>query len=105
MLIIIFDIKGIVHKEFILTGQTVNSTYYCNVLWRLRENVQRLCPEIWQQKNWLLHHDNAPSHISFYTRELLTKTNMTVIPHPLCSPDLAPCDFSVSRHFDTIEVS
>jgi hypothetical protein len=27
MLIIFFDIKGIVHKVFILAGQTVNSTY------------------------------------------------------------------------------
>jgi hypothetical protein len=26
MLIIFFDIKGIVHKEFVLAGQTVNST-------------------------------------------------------------------------------
>jgi hypothetical protein len=27
MLIIFFDIKGIVHKEFILAGHTVNSEY------------------------------------------------------------------------------
>jgi hypothetical protein len=27
MLIIFFDIKGIVDKEFVLAGQTVNSTY------------------------------------------------------------------------------
>jgi beta-galactosidase beta subunit len=27
-----FDIKGIVHKEFVLTGQIVNSTDYCDVL-------------------------------------------------------------------------
>jgi hypothetical protein len=36
ILIIFFDIKGIVHKEFVLAGQTGNSA---NVLWRLRENV------------------------------------------------------------------
>jgi hypothetical protein len=39
MLIIFLDIKGIVHKEFVLAGQTINSAYYCNVLWRLCENV------------------------------------------------------------------
>jgi hypothetical protein len=39
MIIIFFDIKGIVHKEFVLTGQTVNSAYYCNVLQQLHENV------------------------------------------------------------------
>jgi hypothetical protein len=39
MLIIFFDIKGLVLKEFVLAGQTVNSTYYCDILWRLRENL------------------------------------------------------------------
>jgi hypothetical protein len=47
MLIIFFVIKGIVHKEFILAGQRVNSTYYCDVLRRLRENVRRLHPALW----------------------------------------------------------
>jgi hypothetical protein len=56
------DIKRIVHKNTILAGQTVNFAYY-NIL-RLRENLQRLRPELWQQKNWLLHHDNAQSHTS-----------------------------------------
>jgi hypothetical protein len=30
-LIIFFDIKGIVHKEFVMAGQTVNSAYCCDV--------------------------------------------------------------------------
>jgi hypothetical protein len=40
MLSIFFNIKGIIHKEFILEGQTVNSAYYCDTLWWLRENVR-----------------------------------------------------------------
>jgi hypothetical protein len=39
------------------------------LLWllrRVRENVRRLRPELWGQKNWLLHHDSAPSHTSFF---------------------------------------
>jgi hypothetical protein len=32
MLIILFDIKGIVHKEFILAGQTVSYADCCNIL-------------------------------------------------------------------------
>jgi hypothetical protein len=32
-LITFFHIKGIVHKEFVLAGQTVNSAYCCDVLW------------------------------------------------------------------------
>jgi hypothetical protein len=40
MLIIFFDIMGIVNKEFVLAGrQTVNSAYYCDILRRLHENV------------------------------------------------------------------
>jgi hypothetical protein len=31
MLIISFDIKQIVLKEFVLAGQTVNSAYYCDI--------------------------------------------------------------------------
>jgi histone-lysine N-methyltransferase SETMAR len=45
LLIIFFDIKRIVHREFFLAGQTVNSAFYCDVLWRLRENVRGLRPE------------------------------------------------------------
>jgi hypothetical protein len=51
MLSIFFNIKGIVHKEFVLAGQTVNSAYYCDILRQLRKSVQRLHPELWRQKN------------------------------------------------------
>ena len=39
MLICFFDSQGIVHKEFIPPGQTVNKTFYWEVLERLRERV------------------------------------------------------------------
>jgi hypothetical protein len=32
MPIIFFDIREIVHKEFILADQTVSSTYHCDIL-------------------------------------------------------------------------
>jgi hypothetical protein len=40
MLIIFFDVKWIVHSEFVPPNTTVNSDFYCDVLRRLRENVQ-----------------------------------------------------------------
>jgi hypothetical protein len=73
MLIIFFGMKGIVPKEFVLAGQSVNTAYCCDVSRQLREKVQRLCPKLLQQENWLLDHNNAPSHTSFFTRELFTK--------------------------------
>jgi histone-lysine N-methyltransferase SETMAR len=39
MTITFLDIKGIMHEEFVAIDQTMNSRFYCNVLWRLRENV------------------------------------------------------------------
>jgi hypothetical protein len=45
--VIFFDIKGIVHKEFVLARRTVNSLY--NILQRLRENVPRIRPEFWRK--------------------------------------------------------
>jgi hypothetical protein len=84
-----------------------------DILQRLPENVQRLCPELWCQNNLLLHQDNTPSDTSFFTRESLTKNNMSVVPYPPSSCDLVPCNFSLflrlkiklkGHHFDTIEV-
>jgi hypothetical protein len=88
MLIIFFETKRIAHKEFVQVGQTVNSAYYCDVLQRLRENVRRFRPELWRQNNWLLQHDNAPSHTSFFTRELLIKKKKTRL-SSFCLPDLS----------------
>jgi hypothetical protein len=34
-----FDMKGIVHREFVPPNTTVNSDFYCDVSRRLRENV------------------------------------------------------------------
>jgi len=41
-----FYIRGIVHYEFVPTGQTVNQVYYLEVLERLREKVRSKGPEI-----------------------------------------------------------
>jgi hypothetical protein len=89
MLIIFFDVKGIYHKKFVLACQTVNSAYHCDVLGRLHKNVLRLRRE-------MLRHDNAPSRTSFFAKEFLIKKNMTGVPHPPNSSDVALCNFPVS---------
>ena len=94
MLIIFFDIRGIVHHEFVPPKRTVNSELYCDVLRRLKKAVRRKRPDLWDNRSWLLHHDNAPAHTSFRTTEFLTNSNIALVPHPPYSPDLAPCDFS-----------
>jgi hypothetical protein len=54
---------------------------------RLQENVWRRRPELWHNHNWLLHHDNAPTHTSLKTAEFVTNNNMVIIPHPPYSPN------------------
>jgi hypothetical protein len=90
-----FNIKWIVHKEFVLAGQIINSAYCCDVLMRLREIVRRLRSELWRQKNWVLHHDNVHTH-TFFTMEFVTKNNMNVAPiYPIFSG--SPIEYKTER--------
>nr|APL98288.1 putative DD34D transposase [Bactrocera tryoni] len=93
MLIVFFDIRGLVHHEFVPEGQTVNKEFYLAVLRRLRENIRRKRPELWKNNSWILHDDNAPSHRATIVTEFKAKNAMNTIDQPPYSPDLAPCDF------------
>ena len=89
------NIRGIVHYEFVPTGQTVNQVYYLEALKRLREKVRRKRPELFASNSWILHRDNAPAHTALSVREFLATKQITVLEHPAYSPDLAPSDFSL----------
>jgi hypothetical protein len=98
MLIIFFDITGLFTKN--LPWQAKQPIPHTTVML----NVQRLCPELWRQKCWLLHY-NAPSHTSFFTREIRAKNNMTVIPHPHYSSLFPQLKKKLKgHHFYTVEV-
>jgi histone-lysine N-methyltransferase SETMAR len=92
MLIVFFNIRGIVHLEFATKGQTVNAEFYCSVLHRLREDIRQKQPEMWHAGNWLFH-DNASAHRVLVTCEFLAHNSIITLPHLPYSPDLAPCDF------------
>ena len=94
MLIVFFDIQGIVHKEFVPLGQTVNGKFYCEILKRLKEGIRHKRPDKWNKNNWFLHRDNAPSHTSL-VRQFLTSKNITVIPHPPIRLTSRPATFSI----------
>ncbi|UYV74742.1 hypothetical protein LAZ67_12000763 [Cordylochernes scorpioides] len=57
-----------------------------------REAIRQKRPDLWKNKNWLLHHDYAPAHTSLLVRDFLAKNNPLMMLQPY-SPDLAPCDF------------
>lgn len=91
MIITFFDSCGIVHKEFVPSGQTVNQVYYRQVLERLRKRVNRVRPDI--ARNWILHHDNAPCHTALSVSQYLASKGIAVLQQPPYSPDMSPCDF------------
>jgi hypothetical protein len=82
MLIILFGIKRIVHKEFVLEVQTVNSIHYCDVLWRLRENVPRLRHITLSAKDLAVASRQLTVSHFLFIREFFTKSNMTVVTQP-----------------------
>ncbi|UYV73503.1 hypothetical protein LAZ67_10003842 [Cordylochernes scorpioides] len=93
LLTVFFDCRGVVHNEFLPQGRTVNKEYYLQVMRNLREAIRQKRPDLWKNKNWLLHHDNAPAHTSLLVRDFLAKNNTLMMPQPPYSPDLPPCDF------------
>lgn len=110
MLIVFFDVRGIVHFEFVPQGETVNSAFYLEVLKRLKRRVARVRADI--KDAIKLHHDNAPSHTAFIVANYLVRSNTPVVPQPPYSPDLAPCDFFLfprlkrelkGKHWESVE--
>ena len=93
MLIVFFDVHGIVHLEFLPQGQTINQNVYKDILRRLMRSVREKRRELWETKSWLLHHDNAPAHNALSIRQFLAENNIAVLEQPPYLPDLAPCDF------------
>ncbi|UYV80779.1 hypothetical protein LAZ67_19001718 [Cordylochernes scorpioides] len=64
LLTVFFDCRGVVHHEFLPQGRTVNKEYYLQVMRNLREAIRQKRLDLWKNKIWLLHHDNAPAHTS-----------------------------------------
>ena len=88
MLITFFDVRRIVHSEFLPQGQTINQQVYKEIMQLLLCAVREKRRELWQDKSWLLHHDRAPAHIALSIWQFLA-----VLEQPPYSPDLAPRDF------------
>lgn len=93
MLIVFFNINGIVMTEWVPEGQTVNQTYYLSVLATLRERVRKKWPVLWKNNSWILHQDNAPAHNALSIKQYLADKRILVLEHAPYLPDLAPCDF------------
>ena len=52
MMIVFFDIRGVIYIDWVPEGQTVNQVYYKNILTTLRERVRRRRPDMWKNASW-----------------------------------------------------
>jgi hypothetical protein len=92
MMIVFFNIRGVIMTEMVPEGQTVNQKYYLEVLTKLRERVIKKRSDLWK-KSWILHQDKAPAHNALTVKQFLAKKCILVLQHPLYSLDFASCDF------------
>jgi hypothetical protein len=65
ILICFFSISGIIHFEFVPKGTTVNQTFYVEVLKMFIYDVRRKRRELWRDRSFVLHHDNAQAYFRF----------------------------------------
>ena len=93
MLITFFDSQGVVHKEFVQEGKTVNAEFYKGVMDHLLKCIQRVRPAAFCSWDFFLLHDNVPAHKAASVCQFLTPKNVTTLYHPLYSPDLPPPDY------------
>jgi hypothetical protein len=92
MLIIFFDSQGIVHKELVPDGKTVNSEFYKGVMDHLLKRIERVRPAAFCCRDFFLLHDNAPSQKSVSVCLFLHQKCYNPLSHPVLSR-LPPPDY------------
>ncbi len=95
MATIFFDCDGLLLCEFLAPRDTITAEHYIKTLANLKEVIRKKRPKLWQGHKFILHHDNASPHTAALTMKNLQEWGMTVLEHPPCSPDMAPCDFAL----------
>ena len=84
---VFWDPHGILFIDYLEKGRTINSEYYVALLEEIAKKWQI------KKKKELIHQDNAPCCKSIATMAKLHELHFELLPHPPCSPDLAPSDY------------
>ncbi len=78
----VFYSKGVIHHEYVPEGQTVNATFYVQVLDRLCKRIARVRPQMWRDQKLFLLYDNVHPHTTATTQQFLTKKGVAQLSHP-----------------------
>jgi histone-lysine N-methyltransferase SETMAR len=88
-----YSFKGLVVQILVPKGRTVAGKYYRDVILRkLKKNCKRRRPQTVLKYLRLLH-DNASGHKARIVTDFFKAEEVTALPHPAFSPDLAPCNY------------
>lgn len=74
-------------------GCNFNSNYFCGIILPQLEKLAFPNGKKKNDKKWILHFDNAPSHRSKLSTETLNRYPFRSLPNPPFSPDVSPLDF------------
>ncbi|GFY68331.1 uncharacterized protein TNIN_470011 [Trichonephila inaurata madagascariensis] len=94
MVIITYNVRGIIICHFVPHGSTVTAQYCRDFLVRLvRCGVRNKCPDI--VNSGIILHDNVRPHKSECVRQVLRCWAWEESGHPPNSPDISPCEFDL----------
>ena len=84
--------KCVIMLDFLPKRCTITGVYYANLLDQLRTAIhEKRRGKL--SKCVLLQQDNAKVHTCKVAMDAVERNGYELIPHPACSPDLAPSDF------------
>ncbi len=85
MLVAFFNSRGLIHKEFVPTGQTVNANFYKYVLDRLIKRINRAHPDLRASGDWFPQDNNTSTHSTASVHQFLAKKMLkSFITLPIC---------------------
>lgn len=98
MISVWWNFEGVLHFEIIPDGKSVNATLYATQLQKVHDILAQRYPALINRKGVVLQRDNARSHTGKIAAQKIKElADIEVLPHPACSPDLAPSDYYLFR--------
>jgi hypothetical protein len=85
-LIIFFDSQGVVYKEFISEGKTVNAEFYKGVMDHLLKRIQRICPAAFYSQDFSCCTIRRPPT----KLQMFAKFHPKICYNPLSAPPYSP---------------
>ncbi len=92
---VFFDTQGIILCEFLPQREKIDAARYIKTLAALKQKIRQKHPQLWKDRNFWIHHDNASVHTCGDTATKIQEWGLKVLQHPPYSPDIALCDFAL----------